>query len=224
MRLLFVEDSERLQRSVGSGLKKAGYAVDITGDGEEGLWYAQSHDYDAIILDVMLPKLDGLTLLRRLRSTGRQSHVLLLTARDRVEDRVLGLQTGADDYLVKPFAFEELLARVQALCRRTYMQKDSRIRIEDLELDTASRTVRRAGRPISLAPREYALLEYLAQRRGEVVSRAEIEEHLYDEAAEPSSNAVDSAICALRKKITPAGALSLIHTRRSMGYIFGPPA
>ena len=220
MRLLLVEDSERLQRSVGTGLRKAGFAVDISGDGEGGLWYAESHEYDAIILDLMLPKVDGLTLLGRLRAQGKQTHVLILTARDKVGDRVLGLQRGADDYLVKPFAFDELLARVQSLCRRSYGKKDAVIVLEDFVMDTIRRTIRRAGRSIPLAPREYVLLEYLAQRRGEVVSRTEIEEHIYDEAADPSSNAVDSAICALRKKITPAGSTSLIHTRRGMGYLF----
>ncbi len=226
MRLLLIEDSERLQRSVGTGLRKAGYALDITGDGEEGLWYAESHDYDAIILDLMLPKLDGLTLLRRLRAEGKQTHVLILTARDKVEDRVSGLQRGADDYLVKPFAFDELLARVQALCRRAYGKKDPLVLLEDFALDTGSRTISRAGKNIALAPREYMLLAYLVQRRGEVVSRTEIEEHIYDETEDPSSNAVDSAICALRKKITPPGSTSLILTRRGMGYVFAaqPPS
>jgi DNA-binding response OmpR family regulator len=224
MRLLFVEDSERLQRSVGTGLKKAGYAVDITGDGEEGLWFAEAHNYDVIILDLMLPKLDGLSLLGKLRKQGKQTHILILTAKDRVEDKVLGLQQGADDYMVKPFSFDELLARIHALCRRAYKKKDSRIHLDDFELDTASRTVSRSGRSIALTPREYMLLEYLVGRKGEVVTRSEIEEHIYDEAADPNSNVVDSAVCALRKKITPAGSTSLIHTRRGMGYVFDLPS
>jgi DNA-binding response OmpR family regulator len=218
VRILFVEDSKRLQRSVGTGLRKAGYAVDITGDGEEGLWYAESNDYDVIILDLMLPSLDGLTVLRQLRERGRNTHILILTAKDTVEDRVRGLKMGADDYLVKPFAFDELLARVQALARRAYRVKDARVVVGDLEIDTARKIVRRAGGVIDLTPREYRLLEYLALRRGEVISRTEIETHIYDERVEPMSNVVDSAICHLRKKIDLSGFSPLIHTCRGMGY------
>jgi DNA-binding response OmpR family regulator len=217
--LLFVEDSPRLQRSVGKGLQKAGYAVDMTGDGLEGLWYAESNEYDAIILDLMLPSLDGLSLLRRLRAKGKDTHVLILTAKDIVEDRVRGLVAGADDYLIKPFAFEELLARIQALCRRRYSQKSSCIQVAELEINTASKTVTRGGDLIVLTPREYRLLEYLVLRRGEVVSRQEIEEHIYNDVVESFSNVVDSAVCTLRRKITPSGALPLIHTRRGMGYV-----
>jgi DNA-binding response OmpR family regulator len=213
-----IEDSPRLQSSLGRGLRKAGYALDITGDGAEGLWLAESNEYDAIILDLMLPGLDGLSLLRQPRAQQNAVHVLILTARDRLEDRVNGLQTGADDYLVKPFAFEELLARVQALCRRTYQHKNPRLTVDDLEIDTTARVARRGGHAIDLTPREFKLLEYLAFRRGQVVSRREIEAHIYPEAADLMSNAVDSAICNLRKKITPAGVRSLIQTRRGMGY------
>jgi len=141
MHLLFIEDSIRLQTSVGRGLRKAGYAVDVAGDGNEGLWLAESNEYDTIILDLMLPGLDGLSLLSRLRARQNAAHVLILTAKDTVENRVTGLQTGADDYLIKPFAFEELLARVQALCRRSYRRKNPRIAIDDLEIDTAARVV-----------------------------------------------------------------------------------
>ena len=223
MRILLVEDSKLLQRSVGTGLRKAGYAVDVTGDGAEGLWYAESNQYDVIILDLMLPGLDGLTLLRRLRAHGKDTHVLVLTAKDTVADRVRGLQTGADDYLIKPFAFEELLARVQALCRRGYGQKKSRLRIGDLEIDMAARTVKRAGDVIDLTAREYRLLEYLALRRGEVVSRSEIEEHIYGDSVDPLSNVVDSAICMLRRKITLPGGTSLIVTKRGLGYVMDTP-
>ena len=219
MRILLVEDSRRLQRSIGAALRKASYAVDIAGDGEEGLWMAQSDDYDAIVLDLMLPKLDGLTVLERLRQQGHQTHVLILTAKDTVDDRVRGLQTGADDYLVKPFALEELLARVQALIRRSHSQKNPRIRIGRLEVDTSARTATAAGEPVNLTPREYALLEYLARHRGEVLSRTEIERHIYDDAADLMSNVVDSAICALRRKIDLPGRPSLIQTRRGMGYV-----
>ncbi len=219
MRLLVVEDSPRLQRTVSTALRKSGYAVDISSDGEDGLWRALSHDYDAIVLDVMLPKIDGLALLTELRRRGKTTHVLLLTARDTVADRVQGLRTGADDYLVKPFALDELLARIEALCRRAYGNKQSRLTIADLEIDTAARTVRRADRAVELTAREYQLLQYLASRRGEVVSRSEIEEHIYDGQVDPMSNVVDSAVCSVRKKIGAPGAAQLIHTRRGLGYV-----
>ncbi|MCL4218116.1 MAG: response regulator transcription factor [Candidatus Hydrogenedentes bacterium] len=223
MRLLLVEDSERLQTYVGKGLRQAGYAVDVAGDGEQGLWLATENEYDAIILDVMLPKLDGITVLQRLRAEGRDTHVLILTAKDTVPDRVRGLEQGADDYLVKPFAFEELLARVQALVRRKYGEKQGRLAIGGLIIDTVRRVVTRNGETLELRPREYALLELLALRQGEVVSRSEIEQHIYDELAEPMSNVVDSAICLLRKKIDAAEGPSLIQTRRGMGYVMQEP-
>jgi DNA-binding response OmpR family regulator len=219
MRLLLVEDSVRLQRSVGRGLRQAGYAVDITGDGEEGLWLAESNQYDAIILDLMLPRADGLTLLRNLRRKQNGTHVLIFTAKDTVQNRVDGLQAGADDYLTKPFAFEELLARIQALCRRSYNQKRSKIEIGQLQIDTAARSASWNGTPIPLTAREFMLLEYLAFRRGHVISRTEIETHIYAESTDLMSNTVDSAICILRKKLSAAGAGALIHTRRGMGYM-----
>jgi DNA-binding response OmpR family regulator len=219
VRLLLIEDSERLQRSLGAGLRKAGYAVDITGDGSEGLRRAQACDYDVIVLDLMLPGLDGLTLLKRLRELGNNVHVIVLTAKDTIEDRVRGLQTGADDYLIKPFAFDELLARIQALVRRGHGPKSPLLRVGHLEIDTAARAVTVAGNPVDLAPREYALLEYLARRRGTVVSRADIERHIYDESVDLMSNVVDSAICALRRRIEVPGSPSPIRTRRGMGYM-----
>lgn len=218
MRVLFIEDSTRLQTSVGRGLRKSGYAVDVTGDGKEGLWLAESNEYDVIILDLMLPGLDGLSVLNGLRANQNTTHVLILTAKDTVENRVTGLRAGADDYLIKPFAFEELLARVQALCRRSYQRKDPRIVIGDLEIDTAARLVARKGKTIALTPREFMLLEYLVLRRGQVVSRTEIEAHIYSDSADLMSNTVDSAICMLRKKITTSGGSPLIQTRRGMGY------
>ena len=225
MRLLIVEDSPRLQRTVGMALRKSGYAVDVAGDGEEGLWLANSHDYDVIVLDLMLPKRDGLSVLAELRRAGRTTHVLLLTARDTVADRVTGLQAGADDYLVKPFALEELLARVQALCRRAYGTKQTNLVIADLDIDTLARSARRGGQPVELTAREYLLLEYLARRRGQVVSRSEIEEHIYDGQVDPMSNVVDSAVCSLRKKIQlGAESAPLIHTRRGLGYVLDAPA
>jgi DNA-binding response OmpR family regulator len=219
MRLLLIEDSARLQSSVGRGLRKAGYAVDVSGDGEDGLWLAESNEYDVIILDLMLPKLDGLTLLRRLREKQNGTHVLILTARDTVENRVSGLQAGADDYLIKPFAFDELLARVQALCRRNYRRKSPKIAIGDLEIDTAARVAVRKGKTIELTPREFKLLEYLAMRCSQVVSRSEIEAHIYPDAADLMSNTVDSAICILRKKLGANGCNTHIQTRRGLGYI-----
>jgi DNA-binding response OmpR family regulator len=224
MRLLLVEDSPRLQRSLTTALKKAGYAVDVAGDGEAGLWLAVGNDYDTVILDLMLPRLDGLSLLEQLRAKGKQTHVLLLTARDTVEDRVRGLRKGADDYLVKPFALDELLARVEALCRRSYGTKATRIVLGELVIETGARTVTLAGVSVELTPREYALLEYLALRQGQVVSRTEIEQHIYDDSVDPLSNVVDSAICTLRKKMTAPGAKPLIHTRRGHGYVLDSTA
>jgi DNA-binding response OmpR family regulator len=163
-------------------------------------------------------------MLDRLRARGDRTHVLMLTARDTVLDRITGLARGADDYLVKPFALEELVARVKALTRRSYGVKSPTIRVGDLEIDTASRAVMRGGAEIALQPREYNLFEYLALRKGTVVERAEIERHIYDDRAEPMSNVVDSAICQLRKKIDREGAPSLIQTRRGMGYVLVEPA
>jgi DNA-binding response OmpR family regulator len=219
MRVLVVEDSPRLQRSLGTALRKSGYAVDLAGDGEEGLWLANENPYDVVVLDVMLPKRDGLSLLAELRRRAKSVHVLLLTARDTVADRVQGLGAGADDYLVKPFALEELLARVQALCRRAYGTKQPCIAVADLEVDPVARRVRRGGRVIELTAREFLLLDYLARRHGHVVSRSEIEEHIYDGQVDPMSNVVDSAICSLRKKLGAADDVPLIHTRRGLGYV-----
>ena len=219
MRVLLVEDSQRLQTSLTTALRRSGYVVDSATDGEEGLWRAKSDDYDAMVLDLMLPKRDGLSVLTELRRQGRDVHVLVLTARDTVEDRVRGLQAGADDYLVKPFALEEFLARVQALCRRTYGGKLTILAVGDLEIDTITRTVRRGAAKIELTAREYQLLEYLAQRRGHVVSRGEIEAHIYDAKVDPMSNVVDSAVCVLRRKLAVADAPPLIHTRRGFGYV-----
>ncbi len=218
MRILVVEDSVRLRQTVTTWLRRNGFAVDASADGEDGLHLAQVNDYDAIVLDIMLPKLDGLALLQQLRKEGRLTHVLLLTARDTVADRVRGLELGADDYLVKPFALEELLARIKALCRRAYGGQGPRLVVGDLEVDTAARKVSRTGRAIPLQPREYALLEYLARRSGHIVTRTEIEEHIYGGDVEPASNVVDSAICSLRQKLGEPNPAPLIHTRRGLGY------
>lgn len=220
MRVLFVEDSPHLRKSVTTALKASGYAVDATGDGEEGLWQAQTHDYDVMILDIMLPGMSGLEILEKLREEGNVTPVLFLTAKDTVEDRVHGLRQGADDYLIKPFALEELLARVETLSRRTYQKRSSSVTIADLVLDSAAKTVRRAGQAIDLAARDFALLEYLMLRAGQVVSRTDIEEHIYDELVSPMSNVVDSAVCSVRKSIAVnSDSIPLIHTRRGQGYI-----
>jgi DNA-binding response OmpR family regulator len=221
MRVLVVEDYEPLARSLSQGLREAGYAVDLCRDGEEGLSYGESNPYDAIVLDLMLPKLDGLTLLRALREKGNRAAVLILTARDQVADRVAGLDAGADDYLVKPFELAELLARLRALIRRRYQVAEPVIRIADLEVDTGARQVRRGGSALPLSAREYGLLEYLALRRGQIVTRAEIWEHVYDFASDPSSNVVDVYIGYLRRKIDQDREPKLIQTRRGQGYLLG---
>ena len=219
MRVLVVEDSTRLAESIRLGLRKVGHAVDIASDGRSGLTYARLNPYAAIVLDLMLPGLDGLSLLRSLRARGSSIPVLILSARDAVEDRVAGLRAGADDYLVKPFTFDELLARIETLARRPTTLSRVIHEIGDLRIDAGARAVSRGSRPIRLGAREYALLLYLASRAGEVVSRIEIEDHLYDERTLPSSNAVESAICALRARLAAGGGKALIHTRRGFGYV-----
>ncbi len=221
MRVLVVEDYQLLRESLASGLEQLGYAVDATGDGAEGLWHAENHPYDVIVLDLMLPKLGGLDLLQRVRDGGNTVPVLVLTAKDAIEDRVRGLDHGADDYLVKPFAFAELAARVRALVRRRYDRDVAMIRIADLEIDTLKRSVRRGTDVVPLSAREYALLEYLASRAGHVVTRTEIWDHVYDAADEPWSNVLDVHISRLRRKIDHGREPTLIHTRRGLGYLLG---
>ncbi len=218
MRLLVVEDSTRLRESLLIGLRGAGYAVDEAADGEQGLWLAQSHQYDVIILDRMLPLMDGLEVLRRLRLSKCNAHVLMLTARDRVEDKVDGLRCGADDYLVKPFAFDELLARIESLVRRHHGHKSPTISLGRIQIDVAARTVSRDGGRLDLSAREFAILEYLATRRGHIISRSQIEEHVWGREAELMSNVVDTVVYNLRKKLDTDEGGSLIHTRRGMGY------
>jgi len=220
MRALVVEDYAPVRTAVVEGLTENGFAVDSSADGEEGLWFAQQNPYDVIVLDLMLPKLDGLGVLQKLRASGSTVPVLVLTARDGVDDRVRGLDTGADDYLVKPFAFAELLARVRVLVRRRYDAAPV-IRIGDLEIDTTKRAVKRGDESIVLSAREYALLEYLALRAGQLVTRTEIWEHVYDFHSDAHSNVVDVYIGYLRKKLEREGAAKLIHTRRGQGYVLG---
>lgn len=221
MRILLVEDYPPLQKSLAKGLREAGFAVDATGDGQEGLWYAMSNDYDVIILDLMLPKMDGLSILKKLREENKTNHILILTAKDTVEDRVRGLNMGADDYLIKPFAFGELLARLRALTRRSYIQKNPTLKVQDLHIDLNARRVWRADEEITLTSREYMLLEYLAMRTGQIVSRTDIWEHVYEFKSDASSNVVDVYIGYLRKKIEKNGTPPLIQTVRGQGYILG---
>ncbi len=221
MRVLIVEDYAPLRIAVVKGLSDAGYSVDAASNGQDGLWQAKSADYDVIILDLMLPKVDGLTILRELRETKNNAHVLILTAKDAVSDRIDGLNLGADDYLTKPFVFAELFAQVRALVRRKYGEKNPVLCIGDLEIDTRSREVTRGGESLELTPKEYALLEFLALRAGEVVTRSDIWEHVYDFHSESQSNVVDVYISYLRKKIDQAGMPRLIHTRRGHGYVLG---
>jgi len=221
MRLLVVEDYKPLQKSLEKGLKEAGFAVDTTSDGEEGLWYAMSNDYDVIVLDLMLPGIDGLQILKKLRAKGRKNPVLILTAKDTLEDRVTGLDLGADDYLVKPFEFKELLARIRALMRRRYQKKSASIKVKGLRIDLSTQQVWRGREEIELTPREYALLEYLAMRAGQMVSRSDIWEHVYEFNSSAYSNVVDVYIGYLRKKIERSGKSSMIRTVRGRGYILG---
>ncbi len=221
MKLLLIEDYLPLRKSISKGLREAGYAVDATGDGKEGLWFAVGNDYDVIILDLMLPGMDGLSILKTLRAKGRQSPVLILTAKDTVADRVRGLDVGADDYMVKPFAFEELLARIRSLVRRRYDEKRPCVKVGDLRIDTNANRVRRGKQEVHLTPREYALLEYLALRVDQAVTRSDIWEHLYDFDSEATSNVVDVYIGYLRKKIDLPGKRPLIHTVRGRGYLLG---
>jgi two-component system OmpR family response regulator len=219
MRILVVEDYAPLRNAVVQALREDGCSVDEASDGVEGSFAAQHGNYDVIVLDIMLPGLDGLELLKRLRSSGGDSHVLLLTARDTVDDRVDGLNSGADDYLVKPFAMEELLARVRALLRREYTKKNPVITVGQISIDTSDHRVCVGGEPVELTAREYSLLEYLAMRTGEVISRTEIWEHLYDDRSSASSNVVDVYIGYLRKKLGSTDAPCPIHTRRGEGYM-----
>lgn len=218
MKVLIVEDYAPVREALVKGLSEAAFAVDAAADGENGLWHISHSTYDVIILDVMLPKIDGLTILKQLRATESPSRVLLLTAKDALADRVAGLNLGADDYLVKPFAFDELLARVHALVRRRNEQPSPIITIGNLTIETSKHLVRRGGEKVPLTKREYSLLHYLAVRRGAWVSRNEIWENLYQFDSNAHSNVVDVYIGYLRKKLERPGWPPLIHTRRGFGY------
>lgn len=218
MRILLVEDEPTIANTVRQGLTEAGHAVDVAADGEEGLAYALAADYDVLVLDVMLPKMDGLALLRDLRRRGNKTPTLMLTARDTVDDRVDGLDAGADDYLVKPFAFPELLARIRALLRRPPLQSGTVLKVGNLEMDTAKYEVRRNGRYIDLSPREFAVLEVLMRHPDQVLSRSQIGEHVWNFDFYNESNVVDVYIGYLRRKIDLDGEQPLLHTVRGVGY------
>lgn len=218
MRILIIEDSDILRTNITIGLRKQGYVVDESADGEDGLWQAETGGHDMVVLDLGLPKIDGMLVLDKLRQNGCTVPVLILTARDSIDARVAGLGAGADDYLVKPFAFEELVARTEALLRRSHGAATNILSVDTLLLDTAARKVTLDGAPVGLARREYALLEILMRNAGAVVSRTDIESRIYDDYVEPNSNVVDAAISILRKAIDKSGAPSRIETRRGEGY------
>ena len=219
MKVLVVEDSQYLRESVAKALKHEGYAVDQSGDGEEGLWMLMENAYDAVVLDIMLPKMDGLTVLTEARRRGCETPILLLTARNTVEDRVDGLKGGADDYLGKPFALAELLARVGVLCRRSYGKRSPLMEAGKLEVDGHGKVARLDGEPLDLTAREFALLEFMMLEAGKVLSRTTIEEHLYNDSGSRVSNVVDSTIYHLRRKLGEDGGV-MIETRRGQGYVF----
>ncbi len=219
MRVLVVEDSWPMADVLAKGLREQGYAVDVASDGEKALEQVAINRYDVVLLDIVLPRRDGLSVCRALRERGEKVPVLMLTARDAVEDRVSGLDSGADDYLTKPFAFKELLARLRALLRRSHELRQPQLTHADLTVDTASHEVARGGRRIRLTAKEYGLLEYLMLHAGEVLSREQISMHVWDETYDPFSNLIEVYIQRLRKKIDHGAPISLIHTRRGEGYI-----
>ena len=219
MRVLLAEDEEDLNFIITQKLRSEGYSVDSCYDGEEALDALAVVDYDAIILDIMMPKIDGLEVLRSFRQTGKTTPVLFLTAKDAVPDRVKGLDSGANDYLVKPFSFDELMARLRAIIRNSFGMTDNTVTVTDLTMDCAAHTVTRAGQEISLSAKEYALLEYLLQNKGIVLSREKIEDHIWDFDYEGGTNVVDVYIRYLRKKLDDDYDNKLIHTVRGRGYV-----
>jgi heavy metal response regulator len=219
MRILIVEDEGKIAAFLKRGLKEEGYAVDVAADGEQGYFLASTQDCDLIILDLMLPGLDGLNLCRKLRAEGNEARILVLTARDKVRDKVQGLNAGADDYLTKPFAFEELLARVRALLRKRDAGSPTKLQVADLTMDLLTHKVLRAGREIELTAREFALLEYLIRNVGTVVTRTMIAEHVWDVNFDTFTNVIDVYMSYLRNKIDRAFPDKLIRTVRGRGYV-----
>ncbi|MDQ3817774.1 MAG: response regulator transcription factor [Acidobacteriota bacterium] len=219
MRILLVEDEPSAAKMLAKGLREHSYAVDVAVDGEAALYHISIYDYDLVILDVMLPRKDGLEVCREMRALGYSIPVLMLTARDQVEDRIAGLDSGADDYLTKPFDFGELLARVRALLRRGEALQSETLTVADLEIDMRSKRVRRAGRDIQLTVKEYGLLEYFARNAGKVLGRAEIAEHVWDENFDVFSNLIEVYVQRLRRKIDDGHEVKLFQTRRGEGYV-----
>ncbi|MCL4112920.1 UNVERIFIED_CONTAM: hypothetical protein GTU68_045055 [Idotea baltica] len=219
MKVLVIEDYAPVREAVTQGLKEAGFAVDSAPDGRDGLWYATKNEYDVIILDLMLPGISGMEILKELRTQGSAARVMILTAKDAVNDRVEGLNAGADDYLIKPFALEELLARVNVMFRRRHNLLDTMIKVGDLEINTVTKIVRRAGMEIDFTKREYSLLVFLAVRAGQIVSRTDIWENVYEFKSDAHSNVIDVYIRYLRQKLEQSGNSRMIHTRRGFGYM-----
>lgn len=219
VRILVIEDEARLAATIARGLREEGFTVELSADGEDALHRLRAEPFDLAILDIMLPKQDGWAVLERLRAERRPTRVLLLTARHTVEDRVRGLESGADDYLVKPFAFAELLARVRAVLRRPVAQEVMRLKCGDLEVDCRSRTARRAGRPLALSPKEFAVLAFLLRHPGEVISRTRLAEEVWDVNFDSFSNVIDVTLSHLRAKLDRGFAAPLIHTVRGAGYV-----
>jgi DNA-binding response OmpR family regulator len=219
MRLLLVEDDARIARFVTKGLQEQSYAVDVVANGNDAVYQVDINDYDVVILDVMIPGLDGFATCRAMRAAGKRMPILMLTARDGVDDRIVGLDSGADDYLTKPFEFGELLARLRALLRRPNELRPLEIIIGDLLIDTGSQSVKRANRSVPLTTKEYALLEFLARNAGRVVGRSEIAEHVWDETFDPFSNLIEVYINRLRRKLGDDAAKPLLQTRRGSGYV-----
>ena len=219
MRILLVEDEPRMANVIAKGLREQAYAVDIAEDGDAALYQASINDYDLIVLDVLIPQRDGFEVCRELRSRGDTTPILMLTARAAVDDRITGFDAGADDYLTKPFSFRELVARVRALLRRDAQLRPDIYQLEDLIVDSGSHRVSRAARTIELTAKEYALLEYLVRRAGQLVSRSEIAAHVWDDSFDPFSNSIEVYMNRLRKKIDEDHSIKLLHTRRGEGYI-----
>jgi two-component system copper resistance phosphate regulon response regulator CusR len=219
MRLLLVEDDPRIARFIAKGLREKSYALDVANSGELALYQTAINTYDLVILDVMIPAPDGFAVCRELRKSGHRMPILMLTARDAVEDRIAGLDGGADDYLTKPFEFRELLARLRALIRRTGSLQSAQLVVADLIVDTVGQNVSRGGQAIPLTAKEYALLEFLARNAGRVVGRAEIAEHVWDEEFDPFSNLIEVYVNRIRRKVDSGFAKPLLHTRRGAGYV-----